>query len=150
MRTSLRAARRAPRAPHCGRSTARSRHAVAAIQTALTQLRVKIEAWLDFPEEELRSTRPRNAKPRSMRCIRDLAALASDARSGAVLRDGLSVTIAGPPNAGKSSLLNRLAGYDAAIVTDIPGTTRDPLREHLSLDGLAVTHRRHRGLARIL
>src|SRR5204862_2167368 len=51
----------------------------------------------------------------------------------------LSVAIAGPPNAGKSSLLNRLAGYDAAIVTDIPGTTRDPLREHLTLDGLPVT-----------
>ena len=55
------------------------------------------------------------------------------------MRDGLSVAIAGAPNAGKSSLLNRLAGYDAAIVTEIPGTTRDPLREHLTLDGLPVT-----------
>jgi tRNA modification GTPase len=61
------------------------------------------------------------------------------ARSGRALRDGLSVAIAGAPNAGKSSLLNRLAGYDAAIVTEVPGTTRDPLREHLSLDGLPVT-----------
>ena len=58
---------------------------------------------------------------------------------GRALRDGLSVAIAGAPNAGKSSLLNRLAGYDAAIVTEIPGTTRDPLREHLTLDGLPVT-----------
>ena len=55
------------------------------------------------------------------------------------MRDGLSVAIAGAPNAGKSSLLNRLAGYDAAIVTEIPGTTRDPLREHVTLDGLPVT-----------
>ena len=62
-----------------------------------------------------------------------------EAGVGRVLRDGVTVVIAGPPNAGKSSLLNRLAGYDAAIVTQIPGTTRDPLREHLSLDGLPVT-----------
>jgi tRNA modification GTPase len=55
------------------------------------------------------------------------------------LRDGLCITIAGPPNAGKSSLLNRLAGYDAAIVTEIPGTTRDALREQLTLDDLPVT-----------
>ena len=60
-------------------------------------------------------------------------------RSGRALRDGLTVAIAGAPNAGKSSLLNRLAGYDAAIVTEIPGTTRDALREQLTLDGLPVT-----------
>jgi tRNA modification GTPase len=112
---------------------------VAAIQTALTQLRVKIEAWLDFPEDELAFDAAAEYEAVIDALLRDLAALASDARSGAVLRDGLSVTIAGPPNAGKSSLLNRLAGYDAAIVTDIPGTTRDPLREHLSLRGLAVS-----------
>src|SRR5690606_34134680 len=68
-----------------------------------------------------------------------LETLAAEAGAGRVLRDGLTVVIAGPPNAGKASLLNRLAGYDAAIVTQIPGTTRDPLREHLSLDGLPVT-----------
>ena len=56
-----------------------------------------------------------------------------------ILIDGLNIVIAGPPNVGKSSLMNRLAGYDAAIVTDIPGTTRDALREQLSLDGLPVT-----------
>src|SRR5690606_27321860 len=64
---------------------------------------------------------------------------AARATPGRILRDALTVVVAGPPNAGKSSLLNRLAGYDAAIVTDIPGTTRDPLREHLSLDGLPIT-----------
>ena len=67
-----------------------------------------------------------------------LERLLGEAREGAVLRDGVNVVIAGPPNAGKSSLMNRLAGYDAAIVTHVPGTTRDPLRENLSVDGLPV------------
>jgi tRNA modification GTPase len=112
---------------------------VAAIQEALTRLRVKLEAWLDFPEEELRFDAGAESAAAIDALLEEVAALAREARSGAVLRDGLSVAIAGPPNAGKSSLLNRLAGYDAAIVTDIPGTTRDPLREHLTLDGLPVT-----------
>jgi tRNA modification GTPase len=64
--------------------------------------------------------------------------LAETARQGALLRDGLTVVIAGRPNAGKSSLLNRLAGYDAAIVTAIPGTTRDVLRERIAIDGLPL------------
>jgi len=113
--------------------------AVGEIQHALTNLRVRIEAWLDFPDEEL----PFDAAPECAAEIGALVAkvdaLGARARSGRALRDGLSVAIAGPPNAGKSSLLNRLAGYDAAIVTEIPGTTRDPLREHLTLDGLPVT-----------
>jgi tRNA modification GTPase len=113
--------------------------AVTELQAALTRLRVRVEAWLDFPDEEL----PFDAAPQ---CAAELdaltgklAALRARTRSGRALRDGLSVAIAGAPNAGKSSLLNRLAGYDAAIVTEIPGTTRDPLREHLTLDGLPVT-----------
>jgi tRNA modification GTPase len=113
--------------------------AVDDLQAALTHLRVRIEAWLDFPEDEL----PFDAAPQ---CVAELDvllarldALAARAQSGRALRDGLSIAIAGPPNAGKSSLLNRLAGYDAAIVTDVPGTTRDPLREHLTLDGLPIT-----------
>ncbi|HVY63471.1 MAG TPA: tRNA uridine-5-carboxymethylaminomethyl(34) synthesis GTPase MnmE [Gammaproteobacteria bacterium] len=113
--------------------------AVADVQAALTSLRVRIEAWLDFPDEEL----PFDAAPQCIteidRLLSMLDALTGRARSGRALRDGLSIAIAGPPNAGKSSLLNRLAGYDAAIVTDIPGTTRDPLREQLTLDGLPVT-----------
>jgi tRNA modification GTPase len=112
---------------------------VTVIQAALTQLRVKIEAWLDFPEEELPFDAGAECAAAIDTLLDDLEALGRAARSGAVLRDGLNVAIAGPPNAGKSSLLNRLAGYDAAIVTDIPGTTRDPLREHLTLDGLPVT-----------
>ncbi len=113
--------------------------AVTELQAGLTRLRVRIEAWLDFPDEEL----PFDAAPQ---CAAELEALADKlesllarARSGRALRDGASLAIAGAPNAGKSSLLNRLAGYDAAIVTEIPGTTRDPLREHLTLDGLPVT-----------
>ena len=113
--------------------------AVAELQHALTTLRVRIEAWLDFPDEEL----PFDAAPECTAelnaLVAKLDALRTRARSGRALRDGLSVAIAGAPNAGKSSLLNRLAGYDAAIVTEVPGTTRDPLREHLSLDGLPVT-----------
>jgi tRNA modification GTPase len=113
--------------------------AVATLQAALTKLRVRVEAWLDFPDEEL----PFDAAPQCAAeldaLLTDLEALTTRARSGRALRDGLSVAIAGPPNAGKSSLLNRLAGYDAAIVTDIPGTTRDPLREQLLLDDLPVT-----------
>ena len=113
--------------------------AVAELQQALTTLRVRIEAWLDFPEEELSFDAAPECAAELDTLVAKLDALRTRARSGRALRDGLSVTIAGPPNAGKSSLLNRLAGYDAAIVTEIPGTTRDPLREHLSLDGLPVT-----------
>jgi tRNA modification GTPase len=113
--------------------------AVTQLQGVLTALRVRIEAWLDFPHEEL----PFDAAPECAAEVDALVAaldvLLARARSGRALRDGLSVAIAGAPNAGKSSLLNRLAGYDAAIVTEIPGTTRDALREHLSLDGLPVT-----------
>jgi len=112
---------------------------VATLQAALTHLRVKIEAWLDFPDEEIRFDAADECAAAIDALLADLGALARAALSGAVLRDGLSVAIAGPPNAGKSSLLNRLAGYDAAIVTDIPGTTRDPLREHLTLEGLPIT-----------
>src|SRR5690606_28368 len=64
--------------------------------------------------------------------------ITSRARQGALLREGMTVVIAGQPNAGKSSLLNRLAGYDAAIVTDIPGTTRDVLRERIHIDGMPL------------
>ncbi|HET8698868.1 MAG TPA: tRNA uridine-5-carboxymethylaminomethyl(34) synthesis GTPase MnmE, partial [Gammaproteobacteria bacterium] len=113
--------------------------AVQELQAGLTALRVRLEAWLDFPDEEL----PFDAGTESAAALDALAArldaLSARARQGSVLRDGLSVAIAGPPNAGKSSVLNRLAGYDAAIVTDVPGTTRDALREHLTLGGLPIT-----------
>jgi tRNA modification GTPase len=113
--------------------------AVAELQHALTTLRVRIEAWLDFPDEELPFDAAPECRAELDALVARLDTLRTRARSGRALRDGLSVAIAGAPNAGKSSLLNRLAGYDAAIVTEVPGTTRDPLREHLLLDGLPVT-----------
>ena len=73
------------------------------------------------------------ARPRAVRADRG-----ERARQGALLREGMTVVIAGRPNAGKSSLLNRLAGYDAAIVTAIPGTTRDVLRERIDIDGMPL------------
>jgi len=113
--------------------------AVSDLQRALTELRVRVEAWLDFPDEELPFDAAPECEAELDALVAKLDALAVRAQSGRALRDGLSVAIAGAPNAGKSSLLNRLAGYDAAIVTEIPGTTRDPLREHLTLDGLPLT-----------
>ena len=119
-------------------------HRVDEVQKLLTDLRVQLEAWLDFPDEELELEELELEDTGDLKigfrtALDSLERLRSGAREGVVLRDGLNVVIAGPPNAGKSSLMNRLAGYDAAIVTRIPGTTRDPLREHLSLDGLPVS-----------
>ncbi|HEY5624412.1 MAG TPA: tRNA uridine-5-carboxymethylaminomethyl(34) synthesis GTPase MnmE [Gammaproteobacteria bacterium] len=112
---------------------------VNALQARLTALRVQLEGWLDFPDEELELNDTSEFEKDFDKAISDLEVLIRDAREGAVLSSGIVVVIAGPPNAGKSSLLNRLSGYDAAIVTDIPGTTRDALRENLSLDGLPIT-----------
>jgi tRNA modification GTPase len=112
---------------------------VASLQERLTRLRVHIEAWLDFPEEDLPFDQAAECRAELAAAEQALEALQARARSGRALRDGLSVAIAGAPNAGKSSLLNRLAGYDAAIVTPIPGTTRDPLRENVTLGGVPIT-----------
>lgn len=104
----------------------------------LIALRVEVEAGLDFPDEELALLDPQRLVPLCNRWRERCNELLHQAQRGRALRDGLSVVIAGPPNAGKSSLLNRLTGYEAAIVTDIPGTTRDTLREQLDLDGLPL------------
>lgn len=112
--------------------------AVGVLQDELTGVRVELEAHLDFPDEEIGPETGASLRRRLDGLGDALTALQANAEQGAVLNDGLSIVIAGPPNAGKSSLLNRLAGYDAAIVTDLPGTTRDPLRERLVLDGLPV------------
>jgi tRNA modification GTPase len=114
------------------------RQHVDALQAALTDLRVQVEAWLDFPDEELELEAVAALAERLHSALERGRALRARAAEGRVLRDGLAIVIAGPPNAGKSSLLNRLVGYEAAIVTQIPGTTRDPLREHLSIDGLPI------------
>ncbi|MDE2089568.1 MAG: tRNA uridine-5-carboxymethylaminomethyl(34) synthesis GTPase MnmE [Gammaproteobacteria bacterium] len=111
---------------------------VHALVEALIELRTRVEAALDFPDEEIDAP----VDEALGTCLRDIlaaiAALQTGARQGALLRDGLHVVIAGRPNVGKSSLLNRLAGHAAAIVTDVPGTTRDVLREQIQLDGLPL------------
>ncbi|HEX7080986.1 MAG TPA: tRNA uridine-5-carboxymethylaminomethyl(34) synthesis GTPase MnmE [Gammaproteobacteria bacterium] len=113
--------------------------AVDGIQAELTAVRMHVEACLDFPEEELATEAAEALEQRLGALLERLDGLRAQAAQGRVLRDGLCAVLAGPPNAGKSSLMNRLAGYEAAIVTHVPGTTRDPLREQLSLEGLPVT-----------
>lgn len=112
---------------------------VDAAEEALIDLRVFIEAAIDFPEEEIDFLSSEELAERLALVHERLDIVQRAAREGAVLRAGLTVVIAGRPNAGKSTLLNRLAGFEAAIVTDQPGTTRDVLREQLDLDGLPVT-----------
>jgi tRNA modification GTPase len=108
------------------------------LQALLTELRVHVEAAIDFPDEELDFLSAPAMTERLGRVLQCFGAIESAARQGALLRDGLTVVIAGKPNAGKSSLLNRLVGDEIAIVTDAPGTTRDVLRQHLHLDGLPL------------
>jgi tRNA modification GTPase len=105
---------------------------------ALIALRMYVEAAIDFPDEELDFLSDGKVASKLATIEAKFTALAARATQGSLLREGMSVVIAGQPNAGKSSLLNRLAGHDAAIVTEIPGTTRDVLREHISLDGLPL------------
>jgi tRNA modification GTPase len=104
----------------------------------LIQLRMYVEAAIDFPEEEIDFLSDGKVAA-DLQAIRDrIAAVQASARVGRLLRDGMTLVIAGLPNAGKSSLLNALAGAETAIVTDIPGTTRDLLRERIQIDGMPV------------
>ena len=101
-------------------------------------LRMYVEAAIDFPEEEIDFLADTKLQQRIVECQQSMQSLLADTEQGCVLREGLVLVIAGLPNAGKSSLLNALAGRDTAIVTDIPGTTRDVLREHIQLNGLPL------------
>ena len=112
--------------------------AVNGLADKLAQLRTHVEAAIDFPEEEIDFLSDEALLRRIEDCAAAFAALRADARQGRVLRDGLQVVIVGKPNAGKSSLLNLLSGQDAAIVTEVAGTTRDVIREQIDVDGLAV------------
>jgi tRNA modification GTPase len=105
---------------------------------ALTELRAHIEACIDFPEEEIDFLSDPQLQGRLCALGERLAEVRAAAGRGVLLKEGVRVVLAGQPNVGKSSLMNLLAGRDSAIVTDIPGTTRDLIREHIQVDGLPV------------
>ena len=111
---------------------------VQALVDALIQLRMYVESAIDFPEEEIDFLSDGHIAAELIDLQNRLAELLGTANQGQLLRDGMSIVIAGQPNAGKSSLLNQLAGRDSAIVTEIPGTTRDVLREYIDLDGMPL------------
>ena len=112
--------------------------AVDALQEQLIRLRLHVEAALDFPEEEIDFLSDEQLAARIDDCDAAFAALGEGARAGRLLRDGYQVVIVGRPNVGKSSLLNLLSGQEAAIVTEVAGTTRDILREQINVDGLLI------------
>jgi tRNA modification GTPase len=111
---------------------------IAELKSRITELRAYVEAAIDFPDEEIDHLSGEALRERLAAVFAGFESITVAARQGALLREGLNVVIAGLPNAGKSSLLNRLAGDDVAIVADAPGTTRDVLRQHVHLDGVPV------------
>lgn len=113
--------------------------AIRALVAQLVELRALTEATLDFPEEEVDALHRDAAAARLTRLRAALDEVLARSREGSLLREGIHVVLVGRPNVGKSSLLNRLAGEERAIVTAIPGTTRDALREAVNIDGVPLT-----------
>jgi len=112
--------------------------AIGALVAGLTELRALTEAMLDFPEEEVEALHREDARARLARVRAALEEVVAKSRQGSLLRTGIHVVLAGRPNVGKSSLLNRLTGEERAIVTSIPGTTRDALRESIQIEGVPL------------
>ena len=111
---------------------------VGEVAKEVERLRLFVEAAIDFPEEEVDFLSDEQLQQAILAAEQSFANLIAQARVGRVLRDGFRIVIVGKPNAGKSSLMNRLSGEDTAIVTEVAGTTRDILREQINIDGLAV------------